>query len=178
MSETYTQAELDDLSRAELRRLATHVYGMDNRKCINAPSDEIKEYILKKQDGGGKAETGGKRGKTSKAGKAGKKATSKSGNGKGKSQEKETEAAPASADSGDLAPLIDALGKTLDEHAELTEKMFKEIEDSLIDLDKSAYITNGLLMDIYRYHFEPEDLDSRLKELEEEYESEGNEDGE
>jgi len=175
----YTKEELTNMSRVELRRAAIEVLKVDNKAVSNEKSTDLIAKILEAQEGGG-----GKKGKAAPAGRAGKTP------GAGKAAPKEPEetpeetpeeepeppkgkaaAAPPTAGLKELRGCIDAVGKTVDENQ-------AEVKELLAEIDRKLFIVFGLMTDVFKAVNEPDDLDGRLNELQEEWESgdaEGNE---
>jgi NACalpha-BTF3-like transcription factor len=116
------------------------------------------------------------------AGKASPKAGARGGRGAKRAAPKDDDAPPA-VDSNGLSERIDLIGKTIDEnHEEVKEALasaggdaLEEIKETLENIRLSQYILHGLVADIYRNYYEPDDLDTRVDELEQEFnEPEGN----
>ena len=198
----YTSDELEEMSRVDLRKLAVKTWGMDNKECSGTKSQALREWIIEQQEayeGGEEPPKKASKAKSSKAssskasskpsgrprpsaGKVSPKAGAK-GRGRAKPAEDTEEAPPPAGDLGDLAERIDALGKAVDEnHKEVMEsqpqiggELMEEIKDALENIRLSQYILHGLVADLYRNYYEPEDLDTRVDELEAEFnEPEGN----
>lgn len=200
----YTSEELEEMSRVDLRKLAVKTWGMDNKECSGTKSQALREWIIEQQEayeGGEEPPKKTSKAKSSKAssskassskssgrprpsaGKASPKAGAR-GRGRAKPKDEPAEEAPAAAgDLGDLSERLDALGKAVDEnHEEVKEALassggeaLDEIKDTLENIRLSQYILHGLVADLYRNYYEPEDLDTRVDELEAEFnEPEGN----
>lgn len=187
--QSYTKEELDDMGRVQLRRLVTNTYGMDNKKCTNCTSVQLKEYILEAQEGDtakGSNSKGGNgtsahasKAAASKTGRASK-ATSSRGSRTTRARTTETKKA-AAPEAGDVSTMVDAIGKTVDEnHNELKGEIgeLKETLNTILDAinnsQRSGYLTFGVLSDVHKVHFEPNEYDERVDELSAEWDAEGN----
>ena len=175
MSEqVYTKDELDGMSRVDLRRIAVQVHGMDNKECSNTKSEALKDWIMEQQEGGG-GKSNGKTSKATAAAKSSSKSSRSSKASKTSTSKAKASAAPteASGDLGTLIERVDAVGKGLDENQEEVKELLQQVSDTLTDINRQQFVTFGLLTDLYKVHFEPDELDDRMGELEKEYE-EGN----
>lgn len=198
--QVYTMSELEELSRVDLRKLAVKGWGMNNVECSETKSAGLREYIIKKQEEeqeGGEEETktsskkaerkgGMSRPSSSKASpkagaRGGKKAAPKEkATREERKEEKEEE---EEIDTSNLSGRIDLIGKTLDENHEdiknviavATEEDFQGIKEALKSIRMTQFVMYGLISDIYRNYYEPDDLDSRADDLEKEFsDTEGN----
>lgn len=177
MSETttYTRDALDGMSRVELRTIAVKVLGMDNKECSNFNSEPLKDWIMEKQ--GENAKGNGKSSASSAAKATGKGRASKATTSKAASKERQSQAedtsGSSSIDVSEVIGRIDALGKTVDE--DIKEEL-EGIKATLSSIERSQVMIYGLLEDVYKIHYEPDDLAARLSELEEEFSNDqGNE---
>lgn len=169
---SYTEEELKGLTRVELRRAAVAVLGLDNKECSYLKSQDIINRIVSEQGGGGKTST-----KT-------KARPATTGRGRAASQEdkKAEEAPPAARDSKKADPAhgatierLDVLGATVDEnHTELKE-MLQQVLDNQAETGRQNFQIFGLLTDLYRFTGEPDELEERLHELDQEWDNQGNE---
>ena len=160
----YTQEELQGMSRVQLRRAAIEVLKIDNKEASNSKSGDLIERIVEASSGGN--------GTAKAASKAASKRTSTKRTTR-KAAAQET-AEPAAATNG-LGKLVDAVGKAVDEtKEELTDKAV-EILDNQEHIMKQQFILFGLLCDVYKAVEEPDVLEARLEELEEEWNTQGNE---
>lgn len=168
MSETttYTEKELKGMSRVLLRRAAREVLGIDNKEASNSKSADLIGRILEAQEGGGNGEP--PKQTRSRGGKSGGSKTTSGRSGKGKAKEE-----PA----GDgIEAMVNAVGKGVDEnHAEVKE-LLETVLENQAEIQRQNFILFGLATDIYKAVDEPDALEERLKELEEEWEAQGNED--
>lgn len=196
MPDQYTEEELKEKTRVQLRRLAVSTYGMDNKECSNTKSEDLIAFILDQQDGGGQEDppkqekpSEAKGSKSSKKGGRGlarrpgrskkedKKEDKKSskGNGKGRSRAKDPEPEPDPVPVGDvdlseITERIDAVGGTLDDNQNELKEELVSIAETLDDIKRNQFIQWGLLCDIYSGENAETDLDKRLDELDEEWE--------
>ena len=160
----YTQEELQGMSRVQLRRAAIEVLKIDNKEASNSKSGDLIERLVEASSGGN--------GTAKAASKAASKRTSTKRTTR-KAAAQET-AEPAAATNG-LGKLVDAVGKAVDEtKEELTDKAV-EILDNQEHIMKQQFILFGLLCDVYKAVEEPDVLEARLEELEEEWNTQGNE---
>jgi len=163
MSE-YTEEELRNLSRVDLRRAAVQVLGIDNRTATNHKTDELVSLILESQSGNGKSKGKGK-------------GAPPAGKGKLASAPKEPEEtepeppkgkAAATITGADVVKHLQAIGKGMDENHEATTEHLNELERKL-------YILSGLVMDLFKSAYEPDELDPRIAELDEAFQKDGEE---
>lgn len=161
----YTQEELQGMSRVQLRRAAIEVLKIDNKEASNSKSGDLIEKIVEASGGGNG---------TAKAAAA--KTTSKRTSTKRNTRKAATQEAaePAAATNG-LGKLVDAVGKAVDETKEELSDKAVEILDNQEHIMKQQFILFGLLCDVYKAVDEPDVLEGRLEELEEEWNSQGNE---
>jgi len=166
--EQYNESELKDMSRVLLRQTAVRVLQIANKDAAAQRSDDLIKQILETQGGGGK--------------KGGKKASAKTSKARNTEPEEveeveEKEDAPkgrgraAAASGNGLGEAVHAVGKTLDD-------VLSKLDDLLAnqaEIERKAYITMGLTTDLYRFLGEPDDLDARQIELNDEWENMGNE---
>lgn len=191
--QVYTKDELNEMSRVELRRLAVQVHGMDNKECSNTKSDELKEFILEAQEGGGGKKSSSKssrskgRSSSKSSGKNGQsgRASAASSRGRGRSEAKKDEEqeqeAPASTeginidfsainiDFSAIEERLDAIGKTLDESNEGLAGEISEVKDQLTDVQRQMFLMFGLSVEMAKAVLEPDEVDTCLAELEEEW---------
>lgn len=196
--QVYTKDELNEMSRVELRRLAVQVHGMDNKQCSNTKSDELKEFILEAQDGGGKKSSSksssrGKgrsssksRGKNGQSGRASAASSTSSGRGRGRSKPKEDEQeeqeSTASAqginiDFSAIEERLDAIGKTVDETNEGLAGEISEVKDQLTDIQRQMFLLFGLNVEMAKALLEPDVVDETLADLEKEWDESSGNDG-
>ena len=180
----YTKEELDKMPRGQLRRLAVKKHGMNNRVCADAGSNEVKQYILEAQGNDEGASPPDKPNPEEGAAGKSKKTTRKKATPRKKAAPKK-KAAPQPASDGDMAQLLDAIGKELDvvgkgvhDDMKETKGLLGGIRDDIDVILRNQAIQAGLLIDLWKNYYEPEDLEPRLNELAEEFESAGNADGE
>jgi hypothetical protein len=162
----YTQEELQGMSRVQLRRAAIEVLKIDNKEASNSKSGDLIERIVEASGGGNGNGTAKTAAKT-----APKRTSTKRNTRKAATQEA---AEPAAATNG-LGKLVDAVGKAVDEtKEELSDKAVESL-DNQEHIMKQQFILFGLLCDVYKAVEEPDILEARLEELEEEWNSQGNE---
>jgi hypothetical protein len=197
----YTEDDLKGLSRTLLRKAARRVLGMSNRDVTSHKTDELKEMILEKQGGGSNGKSTRKSSKA--AAKAVKEETedtqeaaeekparsrrtrgssSRSTRGRrGKAKETEEAAAPEESAAGvevDLSGVegkIDALGETVDANDAKATEAFEALQEQLAAIQKNQFIAFEIQCEIWKsLNDDPEELDGILKEIEEEYDNQGN----
>lgn len=176
----YTREDLEGMSRVELRTAARNVLKVDNKAVSNEKSGDLINKILEAQGGGGekkgKAAPAGRGGKTPGAGKAAPKEEPEETQEETPEEEPQPpkgKAAPGAPVAGlkELRVGIDAVGKTVDENQ-------GELKELLAEIDRKLFIVFGLMTDVFKAVNEPDELDGRLNELQEEWEGgdgEGNE---
>ena len=181
----YTADELEEMQRPDLRKLAVKTWGMDNKECTATKSHALRSWILEQQEGyqnggNGAGETRKKRGRPK--GSKGPKARP-SGRPSQRAAKAESEEAPSgNGSSSGLIERVDLLGKTIDSnHEEIKEAIAAggspDLQESIDSIKLSLYILHGLVGDIYRNYYDPDELETRTDELEAEYgeaEAEGN----
>lgn len=182
----YTENELEEMQRPDLRKLAVKTWGMDNKECTATKSHALRSWILEQQESyqngdNGAGETRKKRGrpKGSKGSKGPK--ARPSGRPSQRAAKVEEEATEGNGSSSSLIERVDLLGKTIDtNHEEIKEAISSggsaDLQESIDSIKLSLYILHGLVGDIYRNYYDPDDLETRMDELEAEYgDAEGNE---
>lgn len=172
MSDVYTEEELKGMSRVQLRRAAIAVLDIDNKEASNSKSGDLIERILEAQSGGGKKES-----KTTKKTTTRKASKVTRTSRKEESDDQETPES-SSADLGDLSVVVDrldALGKALDESQETNKELIEGVLEGIADVQRQQYILFGLVSDIYKAHYEPDEFEQRCEELDGEWENRGNE---
>jgi len=167
----YSEEELKGMTRVELRRAAIAVLGIDNKECSNTKSQDLIDRIVAEQGGGnGKA--------------AAKAARPAAGRGRGRPAPQDAgkdEAPPERTASkggggGDGAiERIDVLGKTVDENQAELKEMLQQVLDNQAETQRQNFQIFGLLTDLYKFTGEPDELEARLTELDEEWDNQGNE---
>lgn len=172
MSETtYNEKELKGMSRVLLRRAAREVLGIDNKEASNSKSADLIGRIIEEQEGGGNGEapkTSSRRSSKTSGGKASGGKSSGRGKSSGKGSSAET--------SDDLTSMVDAVGKAVDETHSETKELLEQMAEQMAELQRQNFILFGLVTDIYKAVDEPDALEERLKELDEEWEAQGNDD--
>lgn len=169
----YTEEELKGMTRVELRRAAIAVLGIDNKECSNTKSQDLIDRIVSEQGGGGN-------------GKATTKAKSRpaaGGRGRGRAapqearEEAREEAPPARASKGGDPAIerLDVLGSTVDENHTEIKEMLQQVLDNQAETQRQNFQIFGLLTDLYKFTGEPDELEARLTELDEEWDNQGNE---
>jgi hypothetical protein len=173
----YTQEDLKGMARVDLRRTAIAVLGIDNKECSNTTSGELITRILQAQEGGkGKSKDNGKqegrgRGRAA-AGRA-----PAAGRGRAAKEEPPQESAGGGDPSVDeVLRRIDAVGKTVDESTEELKSTIETLEADLTEARRQLYMIFGLLTDVYKAVDEPDALEARVEELQEEWDAQGNDD--
>lgn len=167
----YTEDDLRNMSRVQLRRAAITELGMDNKEASNTKSGLLIEQILAAGEGGS---NGDKK-------KATKKTTAKKTAAKKDSTRTQKAAAAdeAPAPTNGVGKLVDAVGKAVDEtKSEVLDALgsnANEVSEGLHHIMKQQYVLFGLIQDIYKAVEEPDGLDARIEELGEEWGSLGNE---
>jgi len=164
--ETYTEAELKDMSRVALRQTAVRILQIANKDAAAQRSDDLIQQILDSQSNGSK--------------KGGKAAAKGRGRGKAAAEPEETtepeeaaaeEEAPRSRGRGSSngvdSAKVDALGKTLDD----LDAKLEQVLANQAEIERKLFINLGLTTDLYRFLGEPDDLDARQVELNAEWES-------
>lgn len=167
----YTEEELKGMTRVELRRAAIAVLGIDNKECSNTKSQDLIDRIVSEQGGGGN-------------GKATTKAKSRpaaGGRGRGRAapqaaQEEEAPPPAARASKGGDPAIerLDVLGSTVDENHTEVKEMLQQILDNQAETQRQNFQIFGLLTDLYKFTGEPDELEARLTELDEEWDNQGN----
>jgi len=170
--QSYTREELDQMSRVKLRQTAVNC-GKSHREATKMESEEIKDFVLSKQDGGGEEKAAkGRKGKSKGNGKP---ATAKV-RGKGKAK---TEPEPEPDDSGSdgetdgIQGMIHKIGLGMDdgfkEMKELVESLQAENEElraEILEVQHGQFLLNGLVTDILSGQWEPKEVEERVEELE------------
>ena len=165
----YTKEILKDLSRVKLRRAAIEVLEIDNKEASNSKSSDLIERIVEAQGGGGKKKASKSNGASTRSGRTRTKREA------APEPEPEQEAADdQEVDESDVGEKVDALGASQDENQEELVKLIGELRDEQIETQRQLFMLNGLLNDVYTFLGEPDDLQERIKELKEEWASEGN----
>lgn len=164
---SYTQEELQSMSRVQLRRAAIEVLKIDNKEASNSKSGDLIERILEMGEGGGN-------GSSKEADKAPAKRASKRGSTNKASRAAAAESAEPAHTNG-LGKLVDAVGKAVDETKEELGAKVDELLENNAHIMQQQFILFGLLCDIYKAVNEPDELEPRLEELEEEWNTQGNE---
>jgi hypothetical protein len=152
------------MSRVQLRRAAIEVLKIDNKEASNSKSGDLIERIL--EEGG---EGGG-----SKSSKASSKKSSRTTKATSRSSKSKSKAAPAETSSNGVGELVDAVGKAVDETKEDLGSKLEAVLDNQDHIMKQQFILFGMLSDVYKAVDEPDALEARLEELEEEWNSQGN----
>lgn len=153
----------------QLRRAAIEVLKIDNKEASNSKSGDLISRILDAQGGGGEDEKPAS--KPAGRGRAGKPA------GRGRTAKSEPadepaeEAAPAA---NGLGKMVDAVGKAVDESKEELSGKLEEILENQDHIMKQQFILFSLVTDIYKAVDEPDALEARLEEIEEEWNNQGN----
>lgn len=175
----YTAEELKTVGRVELRRRAVAL-GMNNKDCTNSTSEQLKQFILEAQEGAGEEGEEGEEPKKSKArARAEGEGEVKTSKGNGKTRQTRTtkakeEVEETAASSGASNEKIDHLGAAMDEEFEKVNNRLNEICEAHDSADRQRFIMMGLLSDIYKNFFEPDELEERIKELEADCDNSGN----
>jgi hypothetical protein len=168
---TYSREDLDKMSRVQLRQTAVN-FGKKHREATNMESEDIKEFVLGKQEGGG----GEKKGRKAKDKGNGKPAAAAKGRGRKPKAAPEPEPEPEQdeAPSGDLADLIHKLGLGMDdglkevmEAVEALQEQNLELKAEVVEVQHSQFLINGLVADILKNTWEPKEVDERVNDLEE-----------
>lgn len=173
MSE-YTQEELQGMSRVQLRRAAIEVLKIDNKEASNSKSGDLIDRILETQGGGGDEEEKPKSSSKPKSSGRGKARSSTKASSRSSTKAKDDEP-EASASSNGVGELVDAVGKAVDETKEELTAKVDEVLENQEHIMKQQFILFGLLTDVYKAVDEPDALEDRLNELEEEWSNQGNE---
>lgn len=163
----YTQEELHGMSRVQLRRAAIETLKIDNKEASNSKSGDLIGRILEMSD-----EDGNGNGATKAAAKEPAKRASK--RAPRKTAAKREEVADAAPTNG-VGKLVDAVGKAVDETKEELIAKSDDVLENIEHIMKQQFILFGLLCDIYKAVDEPDVLEGRLEELEEEWNAQGNE---
>ena len=158
----YTQEELQGMSRVQLRRAAIEVLKIDNKEASNSKSTDLIEKIVAEGADGGE---------TTKKTTTRKASTRKSTRKAAPKEQVEGEAAPTNG----VGKMVDAVGKAVDETKEELGTKLDDVLENHDHIMKQQFILFGLLCDIYKAVDEPDVLEGRLKELEEEWDNQGNE---
>jgi flagellar biosynthesis/type III secretory pathway ATPase len=166
---SYTQEELQGMSRVQLRRAAIEVLKIDNKEASNAKSVDLIERIM--ELGG----NGNGNGTEKAAAKTAKRTTSRRGSVRKAAVAEETAEEAVSVGSNGLGKLVDAVGKAVDETKEEISAKLSESLENQEHIMKQQYMLFGLLCDIFKAVNEPDELEERLQELEEEWTAQGNE---
>ncbi len=162
----YTQEELQGMSRVQLRRAAIEVLKIDNKEASNTKSgDLIGRIVQLDADGGEEKTTAPKRTRRSR------KAAPKD-----ETTTSHEEAAPKTkrASTNGVGKLVDAVGKAVDETKEELGAKVEDVLDNQDRIMKQQFLLFGLLCDIYKAVDEPDALEERLVELDEEWDKQGN----
>lgn len=172
----YTEKELKELSRVDLRREAVKALGIDNKTASNYRSEELVKMILEKAGGKkGKSEPLPPKGK----GKVKEPEPEEPEDDQEQQQEEEkeppkgrkAESKPASGGCDELLKHVKAIGKGMDENHAALQAQLDEIERKL-------YVLTGLTIDNYKAVNEPDGIDERIEELDKEWEEKvGDEEG-
>jgi len=169
----YTEEDLKGMTRVELRRAAITVLGIDNKECSNIKSQDLIDRILSEQGGGNGKATQAKSRTAPAAGR---------GRGRPAPQEEKPSEQPEGKPSGRevshgdaVIGRIDVLGKTVDENQTELKEMLQQILDTQAETQRQNFQIFGLLTDLYKFTGEPDELEARLTELDEEWENQGNE---
>jgi hypothetical protein len=163
---SYSQEELQNMSRVQLRRAALAVLKIDNKEASNAKSMDLIERILE-AEGNGNGSSAGKAAKETKKTTSGKRSTRKTN--------KASSDVEVNVPGNGVGKLVDAVGKAVDETKEELSDKFVEVLDNQEHIMKQQFTIFGLLCDIYKVLDEPDVLEERLKELGEEWDTQGNE---
>lgn len=162
----YTQEELQGMSRVQLRRAAIETLKIDNKEASNSKSGDLIEKILEMGAAGGNGDSSDKA-----AAKETTKRTTKRTTRKAAARKEEAaEAAPTNG----VGKLVDAVGKAVDETKEELVAKSDDILENIEHIMKQQFILFGLLCDVYKTVDEPDVLEGRLEELEEDWNSQGN----
>lgn len=177
----YTIDELKEMSRVDLRKLSVKGWGMDNKECSNTKSADLREFIIAKQeeyqDQGDEKPTKSKASPKARASRPTSTAPKASA---GRSRKEPKEPKEHAEDSDSDTARLDILGQAVDDnHAELKALLTEadtEYKDTLENVRMGMYVLHGLIADIYRNYYEPEDLKDRVDELAKEFnaDAEGN----
>jgi len=161
----YTQEELQGMSRVELRKAAIATLKIDNKEASNTKSGDLIDRIIEMNgNGAGAGEKAPPRKRTRKSRKAA-------------PEETTTEAAPSKgkrASTNGVGKLVDAVGKAVDETKEELGAKVEEVLENQEHTMKQQFILFGLLCDIYKMMEEPDVLETRLDELDKEWDAQGN----
>lgn len=191
MAEKYTEEDLKAMSRVELRRAAIEVLKVDNKEISNSKSEDLRARILEAQEGGAAKPKGGKippkaggRGLPGTKGKVAPKPEPEPEVEDETPEETPEEEAPApkgkpagkpAAGPGtvvDAKKYFDAIGKAVDEVGSGQQEMQETLVTQLNEIERKQFIMLGLLTDIFKAVNEPDELEPRLTELQEEWEKE------
>jgi len=168
----YTQEELEGMSRVQLRRTAIETLKIDNKEASNSKSGDLISRIM--EVGSGEEEPPKKAAAAAAKRGTSKRASSRKSGGNG------VDAAATSTESvavptNGISKLVDAVGKAVDETKEELVTKVDGVLDQLDHIMKQQFILFGLLCDVYKNLDEPDVLEARLEELDEEWNAQGNE---
>jgi len=167
----YTEEELKGMTRVELRRAAIAVLGIDNKECSNTKSQDLIDHIVSEQGGGGSGKVTTKTKARPAAGGRGRGRTAPQA---AQEEKAPTPAARASKGGDPAIERLDVLGGTVDENHTEVKEMLQQILDNQAETQRQNFQIFGLLTDLYKFTGEPDELEARLTELDEEWDNQGN----
>ena len=164
-----TEEELRELKRIDIRTIAVDHFGMDTKIASKTTTGDVISFILEAQEKEFGKSSG--KGKAEPKGKVAPKAKPEPEPEPDPEPEPEEEKAEVS---GDVEGKIDALGQALDSMSEEVKTILDGISGTLSDITKNQFMLYGLVANLFIVNDGQEALDERIKELEEEWEKQGN----
>lgn len=175
----YSEQELKEMKRLDIRFIATERYGMDTKQCSKTSTADVLAYIMEKQEEEfGKGGKGGKAAPKGKAAPAGKVAP------KGRVKEPEPEPEPEEAEpeeeeveeavGGDTDTKLDGIGVAMDSGFGEVKEALESIASALLHVQKQQFVLLGLVEGLFMANEGEDGLNERKTELEEAWEQEGN----
>jgi hypothetical protein len=165
---SYTEAELKEMTRLDLKKAAIDTLHISNAEARNTKGPLLIEKILEKLAEGGNGDSPAEEPK-----KAAKRTNSRKTRKPGTVVAKD--AAVDLAPTNGLGKLVDAVGKAVDDTKEELAAKSEEMMENLEHVMKQQFILFGVLCDIFKAVNEPDELEPRLEELETEWDAQGNE---
>ena len=152
--ETHTREELKETNRLTLRRICKRM-GMTAEDCAKMHADDLIEWILDNQDGGGGAKKApakkapakkatGAKGKDKIAARRGKAAPKKAAKPEPEPDEPE-DTAEVNGDFSEVVEAVTEVASKIDELGEVVNTNFSSTIDDVTDLRAEVYKTQGLV---------------------------------